>query len=563
MRRLLTLIRPFWRQMLLAIVLSAITIGSSVALMGTSAWLIARAAQQPSVAALGVAIVGVRAFGISRGLFRYLERLVAHEVTFRLLARFRVWFYERIEPLAPARLMQYRSGDLLDRVIGDVEALRDFFLRVMAPPVVALIIAIGLAIFLAFYHPLLSLIALLGLVTAGVIEPLLVRSLPRVEDLTAARAALNAALVDSVQGMAEIVAVGRQEDHRQLVQQLNRKLVDQQRRLAMLNGLHTALGGLITGVTVVLLLIVAIPSVDGLHLGVIVLATMAAFEAVEPLPLALQYLDTVRESAGRLYEIVDAQPMVQGGTALTPPDFGLSVQHLRFAYDETPVLHDISFELPPGKKLAIVGASGAGKSTLINLLLRFWDYQTGSIRLGGHDLCDYEHRHLLTYIGVMAQRTHLFNTTIRENLKVARSGLTDADIEQAARSTQIHEFIESLPDGYRTRVGEQGHFLSGGERQRLAIARTLLKDAPILILDEATANLDATTEREVMTSIHNLMEGRTVLMVTHRLVGLEAMDEILVLHQGRIAERGTHHDLLQIDGLYRRMWEQQNQLLRV
>lgn len=547
--------------MLLSITLSAITIGSSVALMGTSAWLIARAAQQPSVAALGVAIVGVRAFGISRGLFRYLERLVSHDVTFRLLARFRVWFYECIEPLAPARLMQYRSGDLLDRVVSDVEALRDFFLRVVGPPVVAMIIAAGLAIFLAFYHPLLSLIALLGLFAAGVIEPLAIRQLTRGEERTAARAALNTTLVDSVQGMAEIVAFGRQEDYLQQVERLNRALVNQQQRLAVLNSLHTALGGLINGVTIVLLLIVAIPTVEGLHLGVIVLATMAAFEAVEPLPLALQYLDTVRDSAGRLYEIVDAELTVRGGTTLTPRDYSLSVKNLSFGYDETPVLHDISFELLPGKKLAIVGASGTGKSTLINLLLRFWDYEHGSIRLGGYELRDYKQAHLLTHIGVVSQRTYLFNTTIHENLKVARSGLTDTDIEQAARVAQIHGFIQNLPDGYLTRVGEGGVLLSGGERQRLAIARTLLKNAPVLILDEATANLDATTEREVMAAIYQLMMGRTVLMVTHRLVGLEAMDEIVVLHQGRIAERGTHHDLLQIDGLYSRMWTQQNQLL--
>jgi ABC-type multidrug transport system fused ATPase/permease subunit len=239
------------------------------------------------------------------------------------------------------------------------------------------------------------------------------------------------------------------------------------------------------------------------------------------------------------------------------------VEDLSFRYqpDEPLALDEVSFTLPHGGCLAVVGPSGAGKSTLINLLLRFWEYEAGSIRLGGHELRQYRQEDVRRMLGVVSQHTHLFNATIRDNLLLARPEASQADLEWAAQQAQLHDFIQALPQGYDTWIGEQGLCLSGGERQRLAIARALLKDAPILILDEPTANLDSLTERAVMQTIHQLMEGRTTLIITHRLVGLEAADEILVLRAGRVVERGRHHELLHMAGFYRRMWELQNQIV--
>jgi ABC-type multidrug transport system fused ATPase/permease subunit len=239
------------------------------------------------------------------------------------------------------------------------------------------------------------------------------------------------------------------------------------------------------------------------------------------------------------------------------------VQGLSFRYgpDEPPALKDVSFALAAGGSLAVVGASGAGKSTLINLLLRFWDYREGQITLGGHELRSYQQDDLQRLVGVVSQQTHLFYATVRENLVIARPDASQADVVQAAQQAQIHEFIQTLPQGYDTWIGEGGLRLSGGERRRLTIARALLKGAPILILDEATADLDPQTERQWMRALQGLMASKTTLIITHRLVGLEAVDEILVLRTGRIVERGRHHELWQMGGLYRRMWELQNQVL--
>jgi ABC-type multidrug transport system fused ATPase/permease subunit len=321
---------------------------------------------------------------------------------------------------------------------------------------------------------------------------------------------------------------------------------------------------------VLAVLAIAIPLIssarlDGVYLALLVMAVMSSFEAVLPLPQAFQYLDNSLEAARRLFEIVDADPaVVDPPSPLPDPNrYGLQVANLCFSYDrgEVSALEGVSFDLPEGARLAVVGPSGAGKSTLVHLLLRFWEYEDGQILLGGQELRQYSQEGLREVIAVVSQKAHLFNATVRENLLLGRPEATESAMIRAAQQAQIHEFIESLPEGYDTWIGEQGLRLSGGERQRLAIARAILKDAPILILDEPTSHLDALTEREVMETLQGLAAGRTTLIISHRLVGLQGVDEILVLQKGRIAERGNHHDLMQRNGLYRRMWASQNQRL--
>ncbi|MFC1975446.1 thiol reductant ABC exporter subunit CydC [Chloroflexota bacterium] len=552
--RLLKLIAPFKWWIALAVLLGFATIGSSIGLMATSAYIISTAALRPSIAVLQVAIVGVRFFGLSRGVFRYLERYVSHQVTFRLLARLRVWFYRQLEPLAPARLMQYHSGDLLTRIVADIDSLEHFYVRVIAPPVVAGLVLGLMGVLLAAFDVRLAVTTLIFLLLAGVGLPLLTRQLSRGvgRQLVVTRAELNAAQIDGIQGVADLLTIGRADRHQERVQWLSREMVDWQERAARITGLHAALSGLLTNWATLAVLLIAIPLVsrgqlDGVYLAVLVLAVIASFEAAIPLPDAFQHLESSLTAARRLFEIVDTEPVVPDWPATSPQprDYSLVVKDLHFRYISTdpPALDGISFNLPQGKYLAIVGPSGAGKSTLVNLLLRFWEYQRGQIQLGGHDLHHYRPEDVRQLISVVSQRTHLFNGTIKQNLLLARPEANDEDLIRATNQAQIHESIQTLPQGYDTWIGEQGLRLSGGERQRLAIARALLKDAPILILDEPTANLDPLVEREVMKTISTLMQGRTTLLITHRPVGLAAADEILVLQAGRIVERGRYKEL--------------------
>jgi ABC-type multidrug transport system fused ATPase/permease subunit len=273
-----------------------------------------------------------------------------------------------------------------------------------------------------------------------------------------------------------------------------------------------------------------------------------------------------REAAKRLFEVVDADPAVQeNDEKKREPISATSLQFssLSFAYPSQSalVLQNLSFTLPAGKSVAIVGPSGAGKSTIANLLLRFWDYEVGDITLGGRSLKDLSPDEVRKQIALVSQNSYFFNTSIRENLRLARRSANQDQIDAVARGAQIQDFIASLPRGCDTLIGEQGLRLSGGERQRLAIARALLKEAPILILDEPTANLDPQTERQVLDTLFQVMQDKTSLLITHRLVGLEHFDEILVMDNGRIMERGTHRELRERQGLYRRLWELQNQIL--
>jgi len=570
--RLMALAWPYRWWMALSVLLGFATVGSGIGLMSTAAWIIARAALQPSIAVLQVAIVGVRFFGIARGVFRYLERVVSHQTTFRLLSRLRVWFYTQIEPLAPARLAAYRSGDLLSRIVADTDTLENFYLRVLAPPAVAALVTGAMAIFFSAFDRRLALALVVYLALAGIGVPLLTRRLGRRagRGLVAVRADLNAALVDGVQGLPDLVAYGQAERQAQMIRSLSASMRQQQARMARIGGLDAALGALLTGLAVLSVLALAIPLVsagqlDGVLLAVLALATISSFEAVLPLPQAFQHLESNLEAARRLFDLVDAAPAVADPPDPLPPPArcDLVVRDLRFRYapGDPLALDGISFTLPQGGTLAIVGASGAGKSTLVNLLLRFWDYDEGMIELGGSDLRAYRQDDVRAQFAVVRQDTHLFSGTIRDNLLLARPDASEAELIAAARQAQLHDFIAALPQGYNTWIGEQGLTLSGGERQRLAIARAVLRDAPILVLDEATANLDAVTEQAVMDAIGHAMRGRTSLMITHRLVGLEHVDEILVLHEGRVIERGRHADLLARGGAYRRMWDLQRQEL--
>jgi len=574
--RLLSFLTGSWSWVALSVLLGTLTIGANVSLMGTSAWLISTAALHPSIVELQVAIVGVRFFGISRGVFRYAERLVSHNVTFRLLSRLRVWFYEKLEPLAPARLMGYRAGDLLARIIGDVETLENFYVRVVAPSLVALLTALGVSIFLASFYPVLAIVLIGFFLGIGLILPFISQLLSRRpgKALIKLRSELHIQLVDGIQGLPDILAYGRATDRLKLIAETGNTYGQVQRQMARISGLQSLLVILLTNLGMWTVLYLTIPLVSGgqlsgVMLGTLTLLTLASFEAVTPLPLAAQMWESVRTAAGRLFEVVDAEPAVEDSreqrietSSEQMPISSLQFSNLSFAYpgQNIPVIQDISFKLESGKSLAIVGLSGAGKSTIVSLLLRFWEYSSGDIRLGGESLHDLEQDQVRERCAVVSQSSNFFNTSVRDNLWVARSSASIKEIEEAAQKAQIHDFIMILPKGYDTLIGEQGLRLSGGERQRLAIARALLKDAPILILDEPTANLDPLTEKQILETLFDVMKEKTTLLITHRLVGLENVDEILVMEHGRIVERGTQAELLERGGLFHHLWKLQNRI---
>ncbi|MGZ9163639.1 MAG: thiol reductant ABC exporter subunit CydD [Anaerolineales bacterium] len=573
--RLLSFLNGSWNWVALSVLLSTLTIGSSVALIGTSAWLISSAALHPSIADLGVSIVGVRFFGISRGVFRYLERLVSHNVTFRLLARLRVWFYEKLEPLAPARLMEYKSGDLLARVMGDVETLENFYVRVISPSLTAVLIGLIVSIFFASFYPPVALVLIGLFLTLGLLLPILTQMMSRTpgQKLITQRADIQAQLVDGIQGLADLLAFGRGADRLNQIAFTGDTYGSTQKQMARISGFNSGLATFITNFGLWLVLWIVIPEVTGGHingsmLGTFALMTLASFEAVTPLPIAAQMWNSSREAAKRLFEVVDAGPAISDQLPVASDrssvtNYELRFTDLTFSYpnQSIPALQGVTFTVPPGRSMAIVGPSGAGKSTIANLLLRYWEYESGEIALGGESLRVLNQDEVRKRCALVSQNSHFFNTSIRENLRLARPSMSREEMESAARAAQIHEFIAGLPKGYDTLIGEQGLRLSGGERQRLAIARALLKDAPVLIFDEPTANLDPLTERELLTTLFEIMRGKTSLLITHRLVGLENIDEILVMEHGKIAERGNHYSLLAQDGPYRHLWNLQNQIL--
>ncbi len=507
--RLLSLLLPFRWQIALAILLGTVMVASNIGLLGTAAYLIAAAAIVPFLVLLTLPIYIVRFMGVSRAASRYAERLVAHHVTFRLLAQLRVWAYSRLELLAPARLLTYRSGDMLTRLVADIEELQNVYLRGVSPLVVALLIALLTFSLFSIFSLVLAWTALAFLVATGIGVPLLAGVLTRGlgKRQLALRAELNAHIVDGMQGVQDLLACGRAGDQQQRLAALDRALGRVQRRMALVAGLQQAMHDLLMNLALWSILLLAIPLVatkfiNGVYLAFLSLVMLASFEAVQPLAQALQFLGHSLAAGERVFSVIDAAPQIVEPAAPLPAPGGhmLEFDDVHFAYhpDEGEVVAGISFTVRRGSRIAIVGPSGSGKSTLVRLALRFWDPTSGTIRLDGQDMRKYALDDVRSVMSVVAQDAHLFNGTIRGNLLLARADASNGEVEQVLEQAQLAEFIRGLPAGLETWVGEQGLRLSGGERQRLAIARALLKNAPLLILDEATAHLDPLTDDQLV-----------------------------------------------------------------
>jgi ATP-binding cassette, subfamily C, bacterial CydC len=572
--RLLGMLGPYRFRVALAVLLGVATVAGNVGLLSTAAYVISAAAVVSYISLLTIPIYLVRFFSVSRSFSRYFERLVSHDLTFRLLGNLRSWFYVRLTPLAPVLLEGYRSGDLLSRLVEDVEELENLYLRAVSPVLVAAVVW-GLAFAVLYpFDPALAITVLVFLAAAGVGAPLLVWALSRGlgRRQLELRSELYSRIVEGTQGVQDLLAFGREEERGRQIEVLNRKLARIERRQALISGLHESSGDLLTNLAMLVALVLAIPlvaggEIRGIYLAFLALVALGVFEAATPLGAAFQTIGRTTAAGERLFEVSDSEPTIRNPKSPlpVPEDFTLQFDNVSFRYGEGDPfsLEDVSFALEPGRKVAVVGPSGSGKSTLANLILRFRDPQGGEIRLGGRSLSEYAQEDVRRLVSVVPQSTHVFNDTLRNNLLLADPEANDEALGLALERARICSFIERLPDGLDTHVGEHGSRLSGGERRRLAVARALLKDAPLLLLDEPTANLDTVTELEVLASVWEAARDRAALLVTHRLVGMEEMHEILVMDAGRIVERGAHEQLLAAGGLYCRMLETQRELLVV
>ncbi|WP_217569793.1 thiol reductant ABC exporter subunit CydD [Streptomyces sp. GbtcB7] len=553
----------------LALLLGSLALGSAVGLMATSGWLISRASQQPPVMYLMLAVTATRAFGIGRAVFRYAERLVSHDAVLRMLADTRVAVYRRLERLAPAGLRTARRGDLLSRLVADVDALQDYWLRWLLPAGAALLVSAASVGFTAWLLPEAGAALAAGLLAAGVGVPLLTGAVARRAEhrLSPARGALATRVTDLLTGTAELTVAGALPTRTAEARRADTVLTRIASRAATATALGDGLTALATGLTVAATALVGAQAVadgrlSGVAMAVVVLTPLAAFEAVLGLPLAVQYRQRVRRSAERVYEVLDAPDPVREPELPQPAPaspFPLRVQGLRarHAGQDRDALAGLDLTLEQGRRVAVVGPSGSGKTTLAQVLLRFLDAEAGTYTLGGTDAYGMDGDDVRRLVGLCAQDAHLFDSTVRENLLLARKNATEAELRDALARARLLEWADGLPDGLDTLIGEHGARLSGGQRQRLALARALLADFPVLVLDEPAEHLDLPTADALTADLLAATEGRTTLLITHRLAGLAAVDEVIVLAAGRVAQRGAYAELSVVEGPLREMLERE------
>jgi ATP-binding cassette subfamily C protein CydC len=534
---------------------------AAIGLMSVSGWFISAAAAAglaPATAVLFnffIPSIGVRIFAILRTAARYAERVLTHDATLRVLADLRVWFYGRIEPLAPAGLWRFRSGDLLNRIVADIEALDNLYLRTFSPAAVALLVsmlaflllaAVDIGIAAAFW--LLFALAGCGVSVAAAKMGGMAGRL-----IAARMAELRIRAVEGIQGLAEIILFDAAVPHREGIRSVQSALLAGQRCMARIRGISAAAMHLLSGAAVLAALylgggLVASGSLSGDALALTALAIAAAFESVFGLPAAYQFLSRTREAGARLVEIVECEPTVRfeafsDGVRPGSCDVEFNGVSFRYGPDRPWALENVDLSIPAGRRLAVVGESGAGKSTLVHLLVRFFDPTTGQILIGGANIRKMSEADLRRTVVVVSQQSHLFSATVRENLLVARPDAEDGELQRALAAARLTDVVDRLPDGLDTWIGEAGRLLSAGQARRLAVARAVLRDAPVWVLDEPTEGLDRRTEAQLVESLLDATAGRTVIWITHRLIGMERLDEVAVLEDGRVMDCGAHADL--------------------
>ncbi|MGD0313971.1 MAG: thiol reductant ABC exporter subunit CydC [Acidimicrobiales bacterium] len=564
--RTLGLARPAAGRLVLTALLGAGAIAADIGLIGTAAWLISRASQHPNESQLAVAIVGVQFFGLSRGFFRYGERLVGHDTAFRLLGDLRTTVYRRLERVAPTGLGVFRRGDLLARVVQDVDSLQDLVIRVVPPFGIAVLVGVLTVALLWWMLPAAAVVLAVALLVAATVVPWLTGVLSRRRESRFARVRgeLGAAMVDLTEGAAELVAFGAVDAQVRVVVDEDEALTAIASASASTAGIGVALTTALSGLACWGCLVVGIPAVasgrlDGTELAVITLIPLAAFELVAGLPVATQALHRVRRAAARVFAVTDAPvpvPEPERPTARPEGPFDLEMRSVWAGYPgaPSPVLRGVDLSLPAGRRVAVVGPSGSGKSTLAAVLVRFLTCASGSVSLNGVPMDRLSGDDVRTVVGLVGQDAFLFDTTVAENLRVGRLDASDSELEEALGRVGLAGWLAGLPEGLATGVGHRGSRLSGGQRQRLAVARALLADVPVLVLDEPAEHLEPLAADALVADLLTATDGRSLVLITHRLIGLESVDEILVMDDGRVVERGTHDALLGRDSQYSRLW---------